>query len=84
MRRISKDKTIMNDSMITWCVIAAVLLCALLLRAVTRNGATHRGGGVRHNPTPFFELGRDTDIFYVPGDDEIPGKADKTDGSDGV
>ena len=73
----------MNYSMITWCIIAAVLLCAFIFRAVAYNCAKLHGGCCRHKSKHFFELGRDTDIFYVPGDDEIPGKADKTDESDG-
>ena len=74
---------IMNYSMITWCIIAAVLLCAFIFRAVAYNCAKLHGGCCRHKSKHFFELGRDTDIFYVPRDDEIPGKADKTDESDG-
>ena len=78
-----KNNMIMNYSMITWCIIAAVLLCAFIFRAVAYNCAKLHGGCCRHKSKHFFELGRDTDIFYVPGDDEIPGKADKTDESDG-
>ena len=73
----------MNYSMITWCIIAAVLLCAFIFRAVAYKCGNLRRGNCRHKSTHFFELGRDTDIFYVPGDDEIPGMPDNTDESDG-
>ena len=74
---------IMNFSIITWCIIVAVLLCAFTFRAVAYKCAKLPGGSCRHKLKHFFELGKDTDIFYVPWDDEIPGMSEKTDESDG-
>ena len=68
----------MNYPMITWCVIAGVLLCAFIFRAVEYYCAKHRSSCDR-KATHFLEFGRETDMFYVPGDDEIPGIADKED-----
>ena len=56
----------MNHPMIVWCAIAGVLLCAFLIRAVERyyNECRHRDRKPRH----VFEIGKDKDIFYLPGD----------------
>lgn len=56
----------MNHPMIIWCVIAGVLLCAFLFRAVERycTGSRHRDHKTRH----IIEIGKDKDIFYLPGD----------------
>ena len=73
---------IMNYPMITWCVIAAVLLCAFIFRVVEYYCTQHRGCSRDHKATPFLKFGRETDMFYIPGDDEIPGIADKEDESE--
>lgn len=56
----------MNHPMFIWCVIAGVLLCALLFRAVERyhSECRYRDRKPRH----FLEIGKDKDIFYLPGD----------------
>lgn len=56
----------MNHPIIVWCVIVSVLLCALLFRAVERHNSecSHRD----HKPRHIFEIGKDKDIFYLPGD----------------
>lgn len=56
----------MNHPMIVWCIIAGVLLCAFLFRAVERycSECRHRD----HKPRHILEIGRDKDIFYLPGD----------------
>lgn len=56
----------MNHPMFIWCVIAGVLLCAFLFRAVERY---HSEGCYRdRKPRHFLEIGKDKDIFYLPGD----------------
>lgn len=57
---------IMNHPMIVWCVIAGALLCAFLFRAIERyyNESRHRD----HKPRHILEIGKDKDIFYLPGD----------------
>ena len=72
---------IMNYPMITWCVIAAVLLCAFVFRVVVYYCFKHCGSNCGHKATHFFEFCREIDMFYVPGDDIIPGIDDKEDES---
>lgn len=52
--------------MIVWCAIAGVLLFAFLFRAVERYYTIfhHKAHKHRH----LFEIGKDKDIFFVPGD----------------
>ena len=74
----------MNYPMITWCVIAAVLLCAFIFRAVEFYCSTKkRNYNSGHKARHYVRYGRDTDIFYIPGDNEIPGIADREDESKG-
>lgn len=56
----------MNHPMIVWCVIAGVLLCAFLFRAIDRfyTECHHRD----HKPRHLFEIGKEKDIFFIPGD----------------
>lgn len=56
----------MNHSMIAWCVIAGVLLCAFIFRAIEWYcaGSRNRDDKPRH----MFEIGKEKDIFYIPGD----------------
>lgn len=56
----------MNHPMITWCVTAAILLCAFLFRTIRRHasGSTQSHSGSRH----FLELGNEKEIFFIPGD----------------
>ena len=72
----------MNYPMITWCIIAAGLLGAFIYRAVEYHCTKFRGQGCGHKATPFIELGREEDAFYIPGDDEIPGIADNKEDDD--
>ena len=61
-----KSKKKMNNPMIVWCVIAGVLLCAFLFRAVERfyTECHNRDHKLRH----LFEIGKERDIFFIPGD----------------
>lgn len=54
----------MNHQSVVWCAIAALLLCAFLLRALEEYIAGRRSGKRRH----FIEWGKESDIFYIPGD----------------
>ena len=56
----------MTHPMIVWCIIAAVLLCAFLFRAVERYHSEYRRRD--HSPRHILEIGKDKDIFYLPGD----------------
>ena len=51
----------MNNPMIVWCVIAGVLLCAFLFRAVERfyTECHNRDHKLRH----LFEIGMEREIF---------------------
>ena len=63
--------------MITWCIIASVLLCAFIYYT-----ARHRSYSLGHKAKHLLRFGRESDMFYVPGDDNIPGIADKEDESE--
>ena len=83
LHRFSKKQKIMNYPMITWCVIAGVLLFAFLFRAVEYYYSKSRSCSCGRKATHFLRFGRETDMFYVPGDAEIPGIADKRDENEG-
>ena len=72
----------MNYPMITWCIIAAVLLCAFIFRTIEYYIARHRSYSCDHKAKHLLGFGRETDMFYVPGDDHIPGIANKEDASE--
>ena len=72
----------MNYPMITWCIIAAVLLCAFIFRTIEYYIARHRSYSCDHKAKHLLGFGRETDMFDIPGDDEIPGIADKEDESE--
>jgi len=57
---------IMSYPMITWCLIAGVLLCAFLFRAIERLYDICHGCG--HRPKHLLEIGKEKDMFYIPGD----------------
>ena len=67
----------MNYPMITWCIIAAVLLCAFIYYT-----ARHRSYSFGHKVKHLLRFGRESDMFYVPGDDHIPGVTNKEDASE--
>ena len=61
----------MTQPMIAWCVIAAVLLCAFLFRAVERHPAERDGRRQRERkPRHLIGLGKEKDMFFIPGDGE--------------
>ena len=72
----------MNYLMITWCIIAAVLLCAFIFRTIEYYIARHRSYSCDHKAKHLLRFGRETDMFYVPGDDHIPGITNKEDASE--
>lgn len=58
----------MNQPIIVWCVIAGVLLFAFVFRAIERYYTE-----CRHNNSKnihLFEIAKEKEIFYVPGDVE--------------
>ena len=56
----------MDKPIIVWCVIAGVLLFAFVFREIERHYTECRHKG--HKPRRLFELGREKDMFYIPGD----------------
>lgn len=58
----------MDQPMIVWCVTAGVLLAAFVFRAIEQyyTGCHHKG----HKPRRIFEIGKESEIFYIPGDRE--------------
>lgn len=64
----------MNQPMIIWCVIAGVLLLAFVLRSIERHHASC--GRHAHKPRHIIEIGRERDMFYIPGDTDYDDDAD--------
>lgn len=56
----------MNQQIFVWCAIVAVLLFALLFRAIVKRHATCHNK--RFLMRRVFEIGRERDIFFIPGD----------------
>lgn len=56
----------MNFPAIVWCIVAGMLLCAFIFRAIERyfTKSQHSGHDHRH----LFEIGKEKDIFFIPGD----------------
>ena len=58
----------MSQQMIVWCAIVGVLLFAVVFRTLVRVYAQrHRKSGSRHRH--FIEMGSESEMFYIPGDD---------------
>lgn len=62
---IEKQK-IMSQPMIVWCVIAGVLLFAFVFRAVEQYYTECRHSG--RKPRRMIEIGKESEMFYIPGD----------------
>lgn len=63
----------MSQSLIIWCVIAALVLCTFLFRAiiVRRSHKSAPAPVKRHDAKHhhhFIEMSREKDMFFVPGD----------------
>lgn len=56
----------MGQPVIIWSIIAGVLLCAFIFRAIERYRTDFHGRGCK--PRHLFEIGKEKDIFYIPGD----------------
>ena len=56
----------MNKPVIVWCVIAGVLLFAFIFRAIERYYTAIRRNGQK--PRHLFEMAKEKDKFYIPGD----------------
>lgn len=59
--------SVMNQAMLIWCAIAGVLLCAFLLRTLGRFYKVGSSYG-RHKARHLVEFGKESEMFYVPGD----------------
>lgn len=57
---------IMSEQMIVWCVIAGVLLCAFVIRAIEEHVARVRRNARKRRSV--IEIGKEKEIFYIPGD----------------
>ena len=58
--------TAMSQPIIAWCVTAGLLLCTFMIHAILHYRSTHRNA--THAPRHVIEIGREQDIFYIPGD----------------
>lgn len=57
----------MSQPMIVWCVIAGVLLFVFVFIAIERY-FTECHHNDSDKPRHLFEVGKDKDMFFVPGD----------------
>lgn len=57
----------MNEQMITWCIVAAIIAAVFLLSAMFRLIESHpsRNRNRRH----IIEVGKEKDMFFIPGDE---------------
>lgn len=56
----------MNETMIIWMSVIAVVLLAFILRGVQKFRETaHAGKSAR-----FIEIAKDKELFYCPGDED--------------
>lgn len=58
----------MNQPMIVWCGVAGVLLSAFIFKAIKWYYTKCRHNG--HKPRRMFEIGKEIELFYIPGDIE--------------
>lgn len=58
----------MNQPMIIWCIIAGVLLCTFVFRAIEWFSTERRHNDRR--PCHILEIGKEEEMFYIPGDIE--------------
>lgn len=59
----------MDQTVIIWSVIMGVLLLTFAIHAVGRLRQAHSHRQTAHHPRHhFIELGRERDMFFIPGD----------------
>lgn len=58
----------MNRPMIVWCVTAGILLFVLVFKAIKRHETQWHCSGSK--PRRLFEIGKEREMFYIPGDVE--------------
>ena len=61
----------MNESMIIWCAIVALLIVVLLVRSAVRYSRMARNAksvsaGMHH--IPLLSIGKERDMLFMPGD----------------
>lgn len=56
----------MNQAMTVWFLIAGILVLVFVLQALGHRHGAHRHTHARGHR--IIELGRDRDIFFIPGD----------------
>lgn len=67
-----------GNPMNVWYVIVGILLLVLLVGSL-RLAGHHVSGSNAHKPR-FIEVGRERDIFYVPGDENVKDNDEIDDG----
>lgn len=58
----------MNEPMIIWWLIVGVLLAIFVLRKLGHNHSSMHGVSRSHRR--IIEIGKEKDMFYLPGDSE--------------
>lgn len=56
----------MNEAMIIWFSVIALVLLAFVLRAIEK---FREENAHPNKPVRYFEMARERDVFYCPGDD---------------
>lgn len=57
----------MEHSVTIWCTVVGVLLLVFILKALDRYYSRHHHHR-DHKPRHIIEMGKESEIFYVPGD----------------
>ncbi|MDE6360735.1 MAG: hypothetical protein K2L39_05880 [Muribaculaceae bacterium] len=58
----------MDQPMIIWCVIMGILLLTFVFHAVEKLREQRRQSPLPHRHHHLIELGREREMFYIPGD----------------
>lgn len=66
----------MNEQMILWMAIAGTALLIFVLREGLRKNVT---AGSHRNGHAFFEMGKEDEMFYIPGDQRLKEEEEDTD-----
>lgn len=65
----------MDQTIVIWCVIVGILALVFVIHAVDkRRGSRDNPHPVRHHH--FIELGKEREMFFIPGDRKDDGSED--------
>lgn len=67
------NRTIMNIYIITWIIIVGALALTFVFRAIEN---FRKECGNKEGDPHFFEISKDTELFYCPGDEYLADEQD--------